>query len=173
MPVELVVHKKSALSQKKLRESIEGLLRGLRVDRGLLVVLLTDDAELRALNKAYRKKDKPTDVLSFNFSAGPASKDVLGDLAISLDTAARQAKERGHSLFTEVVILCAHGLLHLRGYDHERSPAEASRMLRRERRLLREIGIERDALTARGVTPNRRSQLRRARTPIPTKRKRT
>jgi len=85
---------------------------------GEVDVLLSNDRTLRRLNRAYRGKDKATDVLSF-----PAAEDVAGtfagDLAISLDTAKRQAAEHGHSLRDEVRVLVLHGLLHLSGMDHE------------------------------------------------------
>jgi probable rRNA maturation factor len=90
---------------------------------GEVDVLLADDRTLRRLNREFRGKDKPTDVLSFpaaeEFAAGHA-----GDLAISLETAARQAREHGHSLRDEVRVLLLHGLLHLSGMDHETDKGE-------------------------------------------------
>ena len=80
-------------------------------------VLLTSDAELKRLNKAFRGRNKATDVLSF--PAAEEAQDVAGDLAISLETAARQASAHGHSLRDEIRILLLHGLLHLDGEDHE------------------------------------------------------
>ena len=70
---------------------------------------------MQALNRRYRKKNKPTDVLTFP-SAGPS---LGGDIAISLEIAAANATELGHSLANEVKILILHGMLHLAGYDHE------------------------------------------------------
>jgi len=90
--------------------------------RGDVAVLLADDAELKRLNGTFRGKKKPTDVLSFpadDLIAGHA-----GDIAISLETAARQAAEFGHSLQNEVKILLLHGLLHLNGMDHETDEGE-------------------------------------------------
>ena len=85
---------------------------------GAVDVLLADDRTLRRLNREFRGKDKATDVLSF-----PAVEELAGehagDLAISLETAARQAREHGHSLRDEVRVLLLHGLLHLGGMDHE------------------------------------------------------
>jgi probable rRNA maturation factor len=85
---------------------------------GEVDVLLTSDAELKRLNRAYRGKNKPTDVLSFPtpFEVSPQH---AGDLAISLDTAARQAAAFNHSLEDEIKVLLLHGLLHLSGQDHE------------------------------------------------------
>jgi probable rRNA maturation factor len=106
-----------------------------------MTVALVTDARLRALNCRFRKKDKPTDVLSFP-SDEPGD---LGDVVIARGIAARQARAAGHSLGTELRVLALHGLLHLLGYDHER---DDGRMARLERRLrtrggLREGLIER------------------------------
>jgi probable rRNA maturation factor len=86
--------------------------------RGEVEVLLADDRTLRRLNREFRGKDKATDVLSF--PAPPELEGQLaGDLAISLDTALKQAQEQGHTLRDEVRVLLLHGLLHLYGMDHE------------------------------------------------------
>ena len=95
---------------------------------------------MRRLNRQYRDKDRTTDVLAFAMreSSSPVSA-LLGDVVISLPTARRQAEEGGRSLSEELAWLLIHGVLHLCGYDHERSPAEARRMKLRERRVLREL----------------------------------
>jgi probable rRNA maturation factor len=89
-------------------------------------VLLAGDRTLRTLNRQFRGKDKATDVLSF-----PAAENMpgnrAGDLAISLETAARQAAEHGHSLRDEVRVLMLHGLLHLAGFDHETDKGEMAK----------------------------------------------
>jgi probable rRNA maturation factor len=90
---------------------------------GEVGVLLADDKTLRRLNREFRGKDKATDVLSFP-SAKEFGEDYAGDLAISVDTAARQASEHGHSLRVEVRVLLLHGLLHLSGMDHETDRGE-------------------------------------------------
>ncbi len=89
---------------------------------GEVDVLLTSDAEIKRLNKAFRGKNQATDVLSF--PAPAEAEGVAGDLAVSLDTAARQAEEQGHSLRDELRILLLHGLLHLAGEDHETDEGE-------------------------------------------------
>jgi probable rRNA maturation factor len=98
---------------------------------GEVDVLLAGDATLKRLNRDFRGKDKPTDVLSF-----PSPEEIFeqraGDLAISLQTAARQAKAYGHGLEDEVRILMLHGLLHLSGMDHE---ADRGEMAAREAEL--------------------------------------
>ena len=90
---------------------------------GDVEVLLTSDAKLKRLNKAFRGKNKATDVLSFP-TPEEISEEHAGDLAISLETAARQAAELGHTLKDEVKILMLHGLLHLDGEDHETDNGE-------------------------------------------------
>ena len=91
--------------------------------RGSVDVLLADDRTLRRLNRDFRGKDKATDVLSFPAGAEVRA-ELAGDLAISVETAARQAKEHGHSLRDEVRVLLLHGLLHLSGMDHETDRGE-------------------------------------------------
>ena len=123
----------------RLAHHARRLLRGLRLDRAELSVVLVSDREMQALNRRWRRRDRPTDVLSFaqREGAGGAPDGLLGDVVISLDTARRQARERGESLGREADRLLVHGLLHLLGYDHERSASEARRMQRRERALAR------------------------------------
>ena len=93
-----------------------------------LSLLLTDDAEIQALNKAYRGLDKATDVLSFpqdEDAVNESGDTLLGDVVISVETAARQAEEHHLSFNEELILLAIHGILHLLGYDHERSPQDA------------------------------------------------
>jgi len=107
-------------------------------------VVFVSDRAIRRLNRDWRGIDKPTDVLSFAMreGEGPAGgSPSLGDVVISVDTAARQAAELGHSFDEEVERLLVHGLLHLFGYDH-REAAERRRMQAMERRLLRVIRQE-------------------------------
>ena len=104
---------------------------------GEVHVLLAGDATLRRLNRQFRGKNVATDVLSF--PAVESGAGVAGDLAISLETAARQAKQFGHSLRDEVRVLLLHGVLHLAGFDHER---DAGEMAAREAELRRELRVE-------------------------------
>ncbi|MGO9318350.1 MAG: rRNA maturation RNase YbeY [Terracidiphilus sp.] len=105
--------------------------------RGQVTVLLTTDAAIRKLNRQFRGKDKPTDVLSFP-AEGIGAEKIAGDLAISVPTALRQAIEQDHSLSAEIKILILHGLLHLAGHDHE---FDAGQMARRERLLRAKLGL--------------------------------
>jgi rRNA maturation RNase YbeY len=99
-------------------------------------LLLTDDQESHRLNSQFRKKDKPTDVLSFP----SGNESYLGDLVISIETAKAQAKEYGCSLLDELSRLIIHGLLHLLGYDHEKvAPSIARKMRQKEELLMKEI----------------------------------
>jgi probable rRNA maturation factor len=103
-----------------LRRVLTRLMRDHDVTSSVCVVL-SDDARLRTLKKEFWGEDAATDVLSFpQWEPGdPFVPEVLGDIVISLETAARQAQERGHPLATEVAVLAAHGLLHLLGFDHQ------------------------------------------------------
>ena len=104
--------------------------------RGELAIAVVTDAHVRKLNRAYRRKDKATDVLSFPSD----TRGVLGDVVIARGVAARQAREHGHRLETELRILALHGLLHLIGYDHEAAD-DRGRMRRMEERLRRKGGL--------------------------------
>jgi probable rRNA maturation factor len=105
------------------------MLQHLNRSEAELSVLLTDDAFIQELNAKHRGKNRPTDVLSFpqedDGYDSPPGQVLLGDVAISLDTAARQAAKRRHSLRDEVAFLLAHGILHLIGYDHGNDEDEA------------------------------------------------
>ena len=99
--------------------------------KGGVNVLLTSSAEMKSLNRRFRGKDKPTDVLSF--PAEPvARKQFAGEIAISTEIATKNARALGHSPAEEVKILVLHGVLHLRGYDHE---CDNGQMARREKQL--------------------------------------
>ena len=117
--------------------------------RGRVQVLLTTDRAIRRLNREFRGIDKATDVLSF--PAAEQFSGIAGDVAISVQTARRQAAEQDHSLAVEIKVLMLHGLLHLAGYDHE---TDDGLMARRERVLLGKLGlplglIERSAAEAK------------------------
>jgi probable rRNA maturation factor len=126
--------------------------------RGLVNVLLTTDLAIRTLNRRFRGKNHSTDVLSFP-AAQISRGQVAGDLAISVDTARKQAIDQGHALAIEIKVLILHGLLHLAGYDHE---SDAGEMARREQalraRLALPLGlIERTTRSQAGRTGKRSS----------------
>ena len=117
------------------------MLAALELDDAELSILLTKDDVIHELNAQYRDKDRATDVLAFAMREGeasarePGSSEVLGDVVISLDTAARQARTHGHDGLAEVTMLLAHGVLHLVGYDHE-TDAEEREMQAMTRKLV-------------------------------------
>jgi len=108
-----------------------------------LNVTIGDDAWMQELNQRYKGKAQPTDVLSFPQGTAPAGESpLLGDIAISLETAERQAQELGHSLMEEIEILLAHGILHLTGWDDD-TASRRRRMMARALDLVargREVG---------------------------------
>ncbi len=116
------------------------VLAALGLRRRELSLAIVDDAEMRTLNRTYRGRDRPTDVLAFALDESDASTGLppvphapLGDVVISIETARRQARESHCALVARVDALLIHGILHLVGYDHEVSAAEARRMTRRAR----------------------------------------
>jgi len=140
--------------QRSVRVSLPPLLvfmrrvqRILRVSGGAVTVCLIEDAEMARLNRTYRRKQGPTDVLSFPAESRgqglvpPSGKNApryLGDIAVAPATARRNAKELGRTLSEELRILILHGVLHLLGYDHETDHGE---MERYELRLRRRLGL--------------------------------
>ena len=135
--------------EKLLEEAVEQVLKteGYSPEAEVGIALI-DDEEIRSYNKVYRGIDSPTDVLSFPQSEGdgpyetPAGECLLGDIVISLERAALQAEEYGHSLAREVTYLVVHGLYHLLGYDHD-TPDQKDTMRAREEMALARLGLGR------------------------------
>ena len=132
--------------------------------RGEVSVLLTSSRQLQVFNSRFRRKNTPTDVLSFQAVADTDGE--AGDIAISVDIAAQNARSLGHTTAEEVRILILHGLLHLAGYDHEQDHGE---MARREQRLRKQLGLpvgliernsggEGEPLSAKGAKVPRRAR---------------
>lgn len=120
----------NAPSGATIRRRVEAMLAHLQMPKAEVSILLTDDKEIRILNRDYRGFDKPTDVLSFSMLEGEGARfagDVLGDIVLSVTTASRQAREAKRPLLDEATMLVAHGLLHLLGWDHQ-TPAEDRKM---------------------------------------------
>lgn len=119
-------------------------------------ITLTDDAHIHALNREYRAVDHPTDVLSFalnesdepTIKGGPAA-CILGDIVLSVERAAAQAADFGHSLRRELVFLTVHGMLHLLGYDHIEE-AERLEMEEEQRQVMAALGVLREDATEEG-----------------------
>ncbi|KAG2429570.1 hypothetical protein HXX76_010805 [Chlamydomonas incerta] len=142
----LEVDAAAALRRMLERKGEQKAAQGWKMPRvACLSLVLCDDGHIRHLNSLHRGKDAPTDVLSFELGDELDYRvhlpvKLMGDLVVSLDTAERQARERGHSLLDECRILLVHGLLHLAGWDHERGEQEHEAMAAEERALLAELG---------------------------------
>lgn len=102
--------------------------------RGEVTVLVTGSREIQKLNRKFRKKNKPTDVISFPSDAA----GIAGDIAVSADIAQANGRDLGHGTAAELKVLILHGMLHLAGFDHE---ADKGEMARKEARLRRELGL--------------------------------
>jgi probable rRNA maturation factor len=105
-----------------------------------ITIALTDDKEMRVLNRTWRSKDQPTNVLSFPAGDAPAQHGVLGDVAIAYETTQCEAEEAGIALSDHVSHLVVHGVLHLLGFDHL-NDAEAEQMEDLERKALASLGV--------------------------------
>lgn len=141
MPVEIVRRaagkKFPARKLKKIALTILGLVGH---EDAELSLALIGNGEMRRLNSQYRKKNYPTDVLSFPAEESfPQPTPLLGDVIISVEKAAEQAKERHRSLDQEMITLLIHGIVHLMGYDHERSAKDARIMGRLEKKILGQL----------------------------------
>lgn len=114
----------------------------LRPARGAVNIVLVDDREIRRLNRRYRGKDRPTDVLSFSYLDGDGDAlppdGTVGDVYLSHETLTRDARRLGVVVSDLALRIVVHGMLHVTGYDHE-SDADAARMERRERAILRRL----------------------------------
>lgn len=138
------------ISSATVKRRADKMLACLGLHGAELSIALVDDTTIHALNRDYRSKDKPTDVLAFAMEEGEPSPGgtgtrVLGDVIVSIDTAARQAGKRRRPLLDEVTMLLAHGLLHLLGYDHQ-TDEEEREMVAKTRELER-------AAASRGGAP--------------------
>lgn len=123
MPVRLVVENGpfALVDARELRRRARAMMSALKRNSSELSIVLTNDEQIHDLNKTYREKDRPTDVLAFAMSEGEFSEmsgALLGDVVISVPTATRQARARRATVMEEVTMLLAHGLLHLLGWDH-------------------------------------------------------
>ncbi len=122
--INLKTNKKLKLSKEiksLIKKRASDTLKFFDFKSSILDIYITDDNEIKELNKHYRQKDKPTDVLSFNINEFIGDVYYLGEVVISYETAQRQALEYGVSLEEELTRLLVHGIVHLMGYDHELS----------------------------------------------------
>ena len=149
MKIEVTVEGRAVrgFSKNEIADFTRGALKALRTLRSFdfevdsVSIRFVDDAEMRTLNRTFRKKDKTTDVLTFlgddelrAFGEAP-----LGDIVISLDQARRQAADERHSLVTELRYLILHGVIHALGYDHENDDGEMNAL---ELKARKKVGLE-------------------------------
>lgn len=133
--------RKRRLNSKHWREFAERALRAIVKDRRDTTIVFVSNGAMKKLNQQFRRRDYATDVLSFPIQHEPFEEEMktnLGEVVISLDRAAAQAKENGLPFTNEVEQLILHGLLHLCGYDHETDNGEMNRL---ELKLRRKLGI--------------------------------
>lgn len=136
--------------KKTLRAAIRATLKYEKFPHDASVsVTVCDDAYIRRINKKFREKDRATDVLSFPMyeageweSEGDFGPIPLGDIVISLERTAAQAKELGHSFLREAAFLAIHSTLHLLGYDHERSAEDEEEQCRRQRDIIESMNFK-------------------------------
>jgi probable rRNA maturation factor len=142
-PTEVTVidrQRASRISPVRVEAFVDFALERLRLRGAQVTVLLVGEQAMRGLNRRWRGKDRPTDVLSFSQREGEGGElhpELLGDIVICVPVARRQAAAAGHCLAAELDRLAVHGLLHLVGYEHEGDPDGARAMLRREDAILK------------------------------------
>ena len=130
---------KSKISKHWLQKKVNSILRSTGVKRIDFDLTLLGDRAIRTLNRQFRKKDKATDVLSFPLHEKKVARKgsiFLGDVVVSIPVTRRQAKEHGVSFEQELLFLIIHGVLHLLGYDHEKTESEARVMQKMEQKIL-------------------------------------
>jgi len=135
----LVKKRVRGVESKLLSKIAHRALEVLGLNKAEFSIVLVSDAQIKRLNKLYRNKDKPTDVLSFPIGEKVNGWLILGDIVISVDTAKKQAQELGYSLEEELKRLLVHGLVHLLGYDHELGGEEEKKFFELEEFVLREL----------------------------------
>jgi rRNA maturation RNase YbeY len=134
--------KKYRMNHKKVLKWVREILLMQKYREGEVAIIFVNDRRIQKYNRDYRHKDRPTDVLSFPMLEGVGGDlhpQFLGDVMISLQMVEKEARLYQRSPARQLLILLIHGLLHLIGYDHERSPQEAKRMNRREKYILKKL----------------------------------
>jgi rRNA maturation RNase YbeY len=134
------------ISRQKITKIATAAARLLDLNNASLTLIITDDAYMRGINREFRGHDEPTDVISFSNRENPfpeidAGSEEIGDIYISIERADRQAGEYRVTLDEEVKRLIVHGILHLVGYDHERSDSDEETMLQKEEELCGGIDV--------------------------------
>ena len=137
----------AGIQRGEIVRRVRAMLGCLQLEKAELSIVLTGDLQIQQLNKSYRGKDRPTDVLAFAMREGDFSRlagDLLGDVIVSVPTARKQAQTHQRAVLDEVTMLLAHGLLHLLGWDHE-TKAKDVRMRAETDRLCLAAGPQRPA----------------------------
>ncbi len=127
------------ISRKAIRKIIQSVLGALDSPDGELSLVLVDDLQITVINRDYLHRNRPTNVIAFPMREGPfgdITPGLLGDVVISLETTATEARNAGLALTTRFCQLLVHGILHLFGYDHERSEKNAAVMDAKSREIL-------------------------------------
>lgn len=125
-----------------MKNKAQAVLNALGCPDSELSILLLDDSQIAILNKQYLEREGPTNVIAFPMREGPFAEvtpDLLGDVVISLETAAKEGEVAGISMEDRLTELLVHGILHLCGYEHETSESEALRMEEKSREVLKII----------------------------------
>ncbi len=144
MEAQVVNQSKSRTHQKKIQQMLNAVVRGLSLKKvrnqkqlkaKTITLVFLDASEMKKINKQFRGKNKPTDVLSF----AAIEPDSLGELLFCLDVLKKQAKDQEHSLENEFLYMLIHGVLHLLGYDHELSAKEEKLMFRIQDELFQSL----------------------------------
>jgi len=133
---------KHKISKIKLQKRAQAILNALGSPEGELSILVVDDSEIKTLNKDYLNRSGPTNVIAFPMKEGDFSDinpQLLGDVVISIETAGREALQSGISTEERFTQLLVHGILHLFGFDHEKSEQDARKMEKKSNELLRLI----------------------------------
>jgi probable rRNA maturation factor len=130
----------AGISRRKLKAWLSRICAAESLGDSPVALILTGNEYIKKINKKYRGKNRPTDVISFAYREAPipgvGGPEPLGDIYLSLEKAAEQAERYGVSMEEEVKRLLVHGVLHLSGYDHERSKKDALAMKTREEEIL-------------------------------------
>lgn len=138
-------HRRHSLNLSEIEEKAKRLLKALEARDGELSLLIVDDEQMAKLNKQYLDRPGSTNVIAFPMRQGPfadMNANLLGDVVISLDTAAKEAKDWGLTIEMRFDQLLIHGILHLFGFDHEYSEEDARTMRTKEEALLKLLNVE-------------------------------
>ncbi len=128
------------IAPEEIKKKAKTILNALECHDGELSILIVNDPEIAKLNKTYLGRSGPTNVIAFSMQEGPFGQinpNLLGDVVISLDTAAREAQDAGISVESRLDQLLIHGVLHLFGFDHDKTSEQAKAMRMKEEELLK------------------------------------